>query len=141
MSEQQPPPTGRVRITSPRTSATSTTRRSVEQEIDESTGVGEVFMRSLIRSQLRAALTVLGTLMLTVGALPIAFRVLDDLTTLELLGIPLPWLVLGVFVYPGLMLLGWLYIRHAERVEADFAALVDPEHDHTGRVDSGHEDA
>src|SRR5690606_19676707 len=61
--------TGRVRVTGPLTSAPAHVRRSVRQEIDESTSVGEVYMRSLIRSQLRAALTVATTLMLSIGAL------------------------------------------------------------------------
>jgi len=120
------PRTGRVRITSPLTTASPHVRRTVQQEIDESTGIGEVYVRSLVRSQLRAALTVVTTLMLTLGALPIVFWLLDDLTELTVMGLPLPWIVLGVAVYPGLFLLGWLYVRQADRSERDFAALVFP---------------
>ncbi len=127
MSEDEPDPaTGRVRITSPLTTAPAHVRRTVQQEIDEATGIGEVYVRSLVRSQLRAALTVITTLMLTLGALPIVFWLLDDLNTLELWGIPLPWIVLSVAVYPGLFLLGWLYVRQAERSERDFATLLSP---------------
>ena len=99
--------------------------RSVRQEIDESTGIGEVYMRSLVRSQLRSALAVTAFLLLTVGTLPLAFVLLDDLATTRLLGVPLPWLVLGVAVYPLVLLVGWVYVRRAERAEADFADLVD----------------
>ena len=120
------PRTGRVRITSPLTTASPHVRRTVQQEIDESTGIGEVYVRSLVRSQLRAALTVITTLMLTLGALPIVFWLLTDLSQLSILGIPLPWIVLGVAVYPGLFLLGWLYVRQADKSESDFAALVNP---------------
>ena len=120
------PKTGRVRITSPLTTASPHVRRTVQQEIDESTGIGEVYIRSLVRSQLRAALTVITTLMLTLGALPIVFWALDDLTELDVLGVPLPWIVLGFAVYPGLFLLGWLYVRQADRSERDFVALVSP---------------
>ncbi|MFZ0142058.1 MAG: hypothetical protein WAL70_13330 [Aeromicrobium sp.] len=120
------PRTGRVRITSPLTTASPHVRRTVQQEIDESTGIGEVYVRSLVRSQLRAALTVITTLMLTLGALPIVFWLLKDLSQLSILGIPLPWIVLGVAVYPGLFLLGWLYVRQADKSERDFAALVNP---------------
>ncbi|MGA9101700.1 hypothetical protein [Aeromicrobium sp.] len=120
------PKTGRTRIMSPLTTAPAHVRRTVQQEIDESTGIGEVYVRSLVRSQLRAALTVISTLMLTLGALPVVFWLLDDLNTLELWGIPLPWIVLSVAVYPGLFLLGWLYVRQAERSERDFAALLSP---------------
>lgn len=121
------PTDGRVRITSPLTTAPAHVRRSVQQEIDEATGIGEVYVRSLVRSQLRAALTVITTLMLTLGALPIVFWLLDDLTELDVFGIPLPWVVLSVAVYPGLFLLGWLYVRQAERSERDFLSLVNPD--------------
>ena len=43
---------------------------------------------------------------------------------MNLFGIPLPWLLLGVGVYPVLVLLGWRYIRSAERNERDFADLL-----------------
>lgn len=124
--------TGRVRVTNPLTTAPSHVRRSIGQEIDESTGVGEVYMRSLIRSQLRAALTVASTLLLSIGALPLVFLAFDSVTEFTIWGIPLPWLVLGVAVYPGLFALGWLYLRQAERAERDFAELVEPD-----RPDSG----
>ena len=123
----EPIHSGRVRVTSPLTSAPAHVRRSVRQEIDESTGVGEIYMRSLIRSQLRAALTVALTLLLSVGALPLAFMAFDTVTAFEVLGVPAPWLVLGVLVYPGLFLLGWVYIRQAERAERTFAELVAPD--------------
>jgi hypothetical protein len=123
----EPRYTGRVRVTSPLTSAPAHVRRSVRQEIDESTGVGEIYMRSLIRSQLRAALTVAVTLMLSIGALPLTFLYFDTVTEFRVLGVPAPWIILGVLVYPGLFGLGWVYIRQAERAERDFAELVEPD--------------
>ena len=123
----RPEHTGRVRVTSPLTSAPAHVRRSVRQEIDESTGIGEIYMQSLIRSQLRAALTVALTLLLSVGALPLTFMAFDTVTEFEVLGVPAPWLILGVLVYPGLLALGWVYVRQAERAERDFADLVQPD--------------
>ena len=127
------PRTGRVRITSPLTTASPHVRRTVQQEIDESTGIGEVYVRSLVRSQLRAALTVITTLMLTLGALPIVFWLLEDLRELSVLGIPLPWVILAIAVYPGLFLLGWLYVRQADKSERDFVALISPHEPSTER--------
>lgn len=129
MTSPEEPPTypGRVRVTNPLTSAPAHVRRSVRQEIDESTGIGEIYMRSLIRSQLRAALTVVLTLVLSIGALPLVFLAFDTVTEFRVLGIPAPWLILGVAVYPGLFLLGWVYIRQAERAEREFSALVEPD--------------
>jgi hypothetical protein len=132
VSEPGEPPvhTGRVRVTSPLTSAPAHVRRSVRQEIDESTGIGEIYMRSLIRSQLRAALTVALTLVMSIGALPLVFLAFDTVTDFRVLGVPAPWLILGVAVYPGLFGLGWVYIRQAERAEREFTELVE-----SGRAD------
>ena len=132
MSEPDAPAahTGRVRVTSPLTSAPAHVRRSVRQEIDESTGIGEIYMRSLIRSQLRAALAVALTLVLSIGALPLVFLAFDAVTDFAVLGVPAPWLILGVAVYPGLFGLGWVYIRQAERAERQFTELVE-----SGRAD------
>lgn len=120
------PAAGRVRVTNPLTTASVHVRRSVSQEIDESTGVGEVYMRSLIRTQLRSALTVAAVLILGIGVLPLIFLTFDSVTDFAVFGVPLPWLVLGVGIYPALFTLGWLYIRQAERAEHDFSELVEP---------------
>lgn len=119
-------PTERVRITSPLSSASAHVRSTVGQEIDEATGVGEVYMQSLIRSQLRAALTVLITLLLTVVSLPLVFWWVPGLNDTSVLGVRLPWLMLGLGVYIGVIGLGWLYVRHAERAERLFTELVEP---------------
>ncbi len=121
------PPRTRVRVTSPLVQAPAHVRRTVREEIDESTDVGEVVIRSLVRSQLRSALGVLLALLLTVGALPLAFALSDGLAGAEVAGVPLPWIVLGVLVYPGLVAAGWAYVRQVERAEADFADVVERE--------------
>ncbi|MGZ5374007.1 MAG: hypothetical protein ACXWXJ_02775 [Aeromicrobium sp.] len=125
MTGDPEPLTERVRITNPLTTASPHLRRSVQQEIDESTAVGEVYMRSLIRSQLRLALVVVFTLVLSLGILPIVFITFDSVTTYRVAGVPLPWWILGLLVYPFLIVLGWLYTRQADRAERDFAELVE----------------
>lgn len=119
-------PTERVRISSPLSTASTHVRSTVGQEIDEATGVGEVYMQSLIRSQLRAALTVLITLLLTVVSLPLIFLRFPGLNDTTVFGVPLPWLMLGAGVYAGVIVVGWLYVRHAERAERLFTDLVEP---------------
>lgn len=127
--DDAPRHTARVRITSPQTDATpaARVRRTVRQEIDESTGVGEVYVRTIVRAQLRAALAVLLTVTLTIGLLPLAFLLSDELAGADVLGVPIPWAILGFGVYVGVVLLGWVYVRHAERLESDFVALVEPD--------------
>jgi hypothetical protein len=39
--------------------------------------------------------------------------------------VPLPWVILGVLVYPVVALTARYYVRHAEAIERDFADLVD----------------
>jgi hypothetical protein len=115
----------RVTVVSPRTTAARQRRRPVTEEIDDQTGVGDAFMQSLIRSQLRLALLVLGVLFSLVGALPAVFALAPGVRGSEVAGIPLPWLILGLVIYPLLVALGWFYVRQAERTEAEFEELID----------------
>jgi hypothetical protein len=39
-------------------------------------------------------------------------------------GISLPWLLVGVLVYPVLLLIGLVAVRRSERDEQEFAALM-----------------
>jgi hypothetical protein len=117
---QQPPE--RVRVTGP---PRRTTARPRTREIDAQTGVGAVYLRSLLREQLRLALRILGVLALTVGSLPLVFHLAPGLAGVRLLGVTLPWLVLGALVYPLLLLLGWVFVRRAEANERDFTELVE----------------
>lgn len=115
----------RVRVTSPRTSAPRPRRVTVAREIDAQTDVGEVYMRSLLKSQLRLALLVIAALAVLLGGLPALFVLAPDIRELQVHGLPLPWLLLGGLVYPVLVGLGWFYVRQAERTERDFTDLVD----------------
>lgn len=77
------------------------------QEIDDQTAVGDVYMRSLIRTQLRLAVTVLAVLAVTFGSVPLLFYALPGSRTALVFGVPLPWVLLGALVYPALIALGW----------------------------------
>ncbi|MEV1069643.1 hypothetical protein [Streptomyces sp. NPDC050263] len=87
-------------------------------EIDEQTTLGHTYVRSLMRSQLRAALTVFAVLALLVGPLPLLFAAMSDAHRLE-------WAVLGFGLYAPLVLLARWYVRRAERNERDFVRLVE----------------
>jgi hypothetical protein len=115
------PPPERVRVTGPPRRRPPAGRTS---DIDAGTRLGGVYMRSLLREQLRLALGVLTVLMLTIGLLPFAFYLAPGLSDVHLLGMPLGWLLLGVVVYPVLVALGWVYVRRAERNERDFAEIL-----------------
>jgi hypothetical protein len=118
-------PPRRVRVTSPRTGATRRRRVTGASEIDAQTDLGEVYMTSLLRSQLRLALLVLGAVVVLVAGLPLVFTVFPGLVDVQVLGMPLPWVLLAFAVYPVLLGLGWVYVRAAERNERDFTEVVE----------------
>jgi hypothetical protein len=43
---------------------------------------------------------------------------------LGVFGLPLPWLLLGVVVYPVVYVAARVYVRKAERIEAEFTEFV-----------------
>lgn len=116
----------RVVVTGPRNHRGRQARHyAVSREIDEQTALGEVFMRSLVRAQLRLALLICAGLTFLLGGLPLLFTLAPRLREIEVFGVDLPWLLLGVLVYPLLVAGAWFYVRQAERNERDFSELVE----------------
>ncbi|CAN5826594.1 hypothetical protein BH20ACT6_BH20ACT6_14870 [soil metagenome] len=81
-------------------------------------------MRSLLRTQLRLALTALALVVGPLAALPVVFVLAPRVGEVSVLGLPLPWLLLGVVVHPVLVLVGWTYARRAGQAEQQFTDLV-----------------
>ena len=119
MSEERPQ---RVRVTGPPRRQGPRPRTG---DIDEETRLGGVYLGSLLREQLFLALRIVALLAVGIGSWPLIFHLAPGLTDVEVIGMPLPWLLLGIVVYPVLVLLGWRYVRSAERNERDFAELLD----------------
>ncbi|WP_244931065.1 hypothetical protein [Nocardioides sp. W7] len=115
--------TERVRVTGP--PRRRTTVRSRARDIDTDTELGGIYLGSLLREQLRLAAQVLAVLAVSVGSWPLVFHLWPGLATVELAGVPVAWLVLGVLVYPLLLGLGWWFVRRAERIEHDFTELME----------------
>jgi hypothetical protein len=116
----------RVRVTSPRTGAARTRVVRPTSEIDSNTRLGEIYVSSLLRAQLRLALGVLGVVVAVLTGLPLLFTIFPGLTDTRVLAMPLPWVLMAFAVYPFLFLSGWFYVRRAERNEEAFAAMVSP---------------
>ncbi|MFC9687579.1 hypothetical protein ACFTSF_03500 [Kribbella sp. NPDC056951] len=125
MSTNTPQGPRRVRVTSPRTSAA---RRPATptgtREIDEQTRLGEVYMNSLIQSQLRLTLAVIGSTALVLGSIPLLFWLVPPTRTFAIFGLPLPWVILGIVVYPVVYVAARIYVRNAERIETEFTEFV-----------------
>lgn len=119
------PAKARVRVTSPRRRAKLRgPGRTPRAEIQEETGLGEVYVEALVRAQLRLAMAVLGGLLLVIGALPALFILMPSLHHLMIGPVPLPWFLLLGLIYPFAFFLARTYVKSAERVERDFVDFV-----------------
>ena len=65
-----------------------------------------------------------GTLLL-LALLPLVFYLLPWVAEVELVGVRLPWLLLGLLPFPLCYGVGYAYRRLAERHEQDFVSSVD----------------
>jgi len=121
-------PTGprrRVRVTSPRSGAARRgPLRPATRDIDEQTRLGELYMATLIRAQWRLSMSVLASATMMIGGLPLLFLLVPATRTLNVGPVPLPWLILGVLIYPAVWLAGHYYVRQSERIEREFTELV-----------------
>ncbi|GAA2121950.1 hypothetical protein GCM10009802_25600 [Streptomyces synnematoformans] len=124
-----PPP--RVTVAHPRTLAARSSqpppgsRALVADDLGRQTPLGDVYLRSLIRTQLRLAALVVGALAAVLGLLPVLLATVPSVRDTTLAGVPVPWLVIGVAVHPVILALAWVYQRQARKNEAEFADLVE----------------
>ena len=121
------PAARRVAVRNPRGRATPSTTPGERAlaELKEQTEVGEVLLRSLTRAQLMLAVRIFAVFGFFLLGLPALFATHPDLVDFRILGLPLPWVVLGLAVYPLLVLLALLYVRQAERNERDFVEFIE----------------
>jgi len=122
---QTPGPRKRVRVTSPRMGASRRGPvRPVTTDIDEQTRLGELYMATLIRAQWRLSVSVLASATMMIGTLPLLFLFVPATRTLNVGPILLPWVILGVLIYPAVWLAGHYYVRQSEQIEREFTELV-----------------
>lgn len=118
----------RVRVTAPSPSARERSRRlaaGAPRDAAEQTEAGEVFIRSLIRSQLRLAVVVAGGFLVILLGFPVLLSVAPPVGAIPVFGIPFSWLLLGLGIYPVIGLSAWLYIRSAARNEDTYRDLAE----------------
>jgi hypothetical protein len=93
-------------------------------DLAEQTPLGEALVKGLVRAQLALALRLSLVVVTGLGALPLLFAVAPTVGEAKVLGVSLPWLLLGVASFPFLVGVGWAYVRWAERNEQDFTAVI-----------------
>lgn len=119
-AEALPPPVAnRVRVSAPAGSMLNIPRKINPDAADT------FYVRSLIRSQFRLAISVaLGFLLLLVG-LAVIGATWPQIQEIRLATIPLPWWLLGVGVYPMILLSAFLFNRAAARNEEQYRSIVE----------------
>src|SRR3954465_7296896 len=120
--DRKPPP--RTRVVRGEAAARRRPADPARADLAEQTPVGEALVKGLMRAQLALALRLSLVVAAGLGALPLLFAVAPAVGRAKLLGINLPWLLLGMFSFPFLMGVGWADVRWAERNEQDFTAVI-----------------
>ena len=127
MSDDQPPP--RVRVTAPHAGSDAASARPVPHHGAEAptSDIAGVYVRSLIRSQLRLGIVFAAGFAVATALFVMAIAIVPELDASFVLGVPLSWLLLGVGVYPLAITVGGLYVRAASRNEARYRSLTEDE--------------
>lgn len=136
MSDEAPlgPRPQRVRVTAPGSRADPTAARPALDLVSAGASVwrepvpsqvDEVYVRSLIRSQLRLAVVVASGFLISLAAFAITLRLIPSLEAVLWLGVPVAWLLLAFGVYPMILLSAWLFVRAAARNESRYLALAE----------------
>lgn len=99
--------------------------RPVARDIGEQTELGVLYVRSLIRVQLRTAVITCASLATVVSGLSALLAGCPALAAATVLGMPVPWLLLGGCVQPIWVAVGAWQVRRAERAERGFADFVE----------------
>ena len=90
----------RVRVTRSRRVSQRASWRPVAVELDEQTGVGDVYLEGLMRAQFRLSVLVLILPRRRLGGLPVLLIAFPTTRSLTVIGVPFPWLVLAIAFYP-----------------------------------------
>ncbi len=123
-----PPPRPRVRVTAPRAGAAASTRPIGLVGTEAPTSdIRGVYVRSLIRSQLRLGVVMAVGFVVATALFVLAIAVAPELDETFVAGVPLSWLLLGIGVYPLTITVGGLYVRAAARNEARYRSLTEDE--------------
>ena len=94
----------------------------MDGEITVRTKCFDVRVRSF--APLEASIRLMLLTVLVLAGIPLLF-LMPSLGTITIVGLRLPWLLLGFAVYPFFVAVAWSYNRSADRNEQDFADMVE----------------
>jgi hypothetical protein len=94
-------------------------------DLAQTTAVGEIYLRRLVRAQLGLSLTALLSFGGVFAGLPLALWLAPGVDRVQVLGVPLTLVVLCVLVFPILIGVGRLYERRANALDEAFRDLME----------------
>lgn len=112
-------PSGRAQTPVPLRPAPDATRHSAEDD------AARIYLRSLLRTQLRLALVVAVGFLLIAATFSILLVWVPWLRGLSVLGVPFEWILLGAGLFPVILLSAVLYTRLAQRNEDRYRDLAE----------------
>lgn len=113
-----------MRVTSSRRAARPPVFRPLGADLDEQTQLGEVYLRGLMRAQLRLSALIIAVGVAGLGGLPLIFWLLPQTRSMEILGFPAAWLLIGGLIYPVTVVVAAWYVRRATALETSFTEIV-----------------
>lgn len=99
-------------------------RRTPRDELAEETAHGELYLTQLRRAQLELSLLGLIAFGGVIGSLPLLFVLLAGLESIHVLGIPLAALLVAGPPFPIFAVIGLIYKRRADALDASFRDLI-----------------
>ncbi|PRB67566.1 hypothetical protein [Arthrobacter sp. MYb213] len=107
----------RVRVQAPQDASLNIPATQPEQSAEN------FYVRQLIRSQLRLAMAVAAGLLIMLVGISAILAFWPVVSQIMLFNIPLPWWILGVGIYPLIIIAGMLYNRTAARNERRYRSI------------------
>jgi hypothetical protein len=98
---------------------------TAREEVRDATAHGGLYLRRLRRTQLGLSLQAFVVFAGLLGALPLVILLVERLSDIKLLGLPVAIGLLVVPPYVLLVALAWLYERRANGLDAAFRELLD----------------
>ena len=110
-----------MRVTAPRNAKA----RRLPATVDAGGDPSAVYVRSLIRAQLRVAVVAAATFAVLLAATTAALTFVPQIRAATVVGIPIVWVVLGAAVYPLVLVVAILFVRAADRNEKRYRSLAE----------------
>ncbi|RQP08904.1 MAG: hypothetical protein EAS51_13340 [Microbacteriaceae bacterium] len=84
-----------------------------------------LYIRSLIRSQLRLGIVCAVAFVVVLVAVPVVFTLVPGLDAAAVGPVPVSWIVLGAGLFPVIIAVAALYVHTASRNESRYRSLAD----------------